>query len=330
MEGLRLISRLKLFLKRGREWVILLLSLFLASFIWLVHNLSRDYSYFLSFNVKAVSNIDGRAPEAISTEVLILRGKASGFYILGNKLGFNNLLEASVDHSLWLRSAEDKDVFSVTTENIKSSLIAKLDNQVNVEFISTYKLDFLFEEVSVRKLPIELKSSFSFDSQYMRSKPVRMKPDSVLVYGSPEIISNLKSVYTEMLSLDDLRNDQEGVVSLIAPRATTLGVDQTYYSLDVDRYIEKVINVPIFIKNSPANKQIVTVPSSIDVSYRHSYYSQREYDAEDFVYYIDYLEFVDAISPKLIPRLESTPQGIYSVQIKPEFVDCALFQVLEP
>ena len=70
--------------RKGRDWVSLILSLLLAFFIWLVHNLSNDYSAYLRFQVKAVTNIKGHQPEAVADEILLVRGRATGFYIIRN------------------------------------------------------------------------------------------------------------------------------------------------------------------------------------------------------------------------------------------------------
>ena len=73
--------------KDRKEWLMLLLSLLLAFIVWLIHSLSLQYSVFLEYNVELNSTLQGRARSSVSQDVLIVRGKSDGYYILKQRIG---------------------------------------------------------------------------------------------------------------------------------------------------------------------------------------------------------------------------------------------------
>ena len=64
---------------RGRDWVILILSLLLAFSVWLIHNLSLRYNAFLSVNVSAVSNLQGHSDVSAGDAEVTARCRATGY-----------------------------------------------------------------------------------------------------------------------------------------------------------------------------------------------------------------------------------------------------------
>jgi len=75
-----------LFAKRGGDLLILVFSLLLAFFMWGMHRFTQKYSTFFDYKIEADSNIGGRAKSAVSYNSLVMRGKATGFYILQQRL----------------------------------------------------------------------------------------------------------------------------------------------------------------------------------------------------------------------------------------------------
>ena len=66
----------------GREWIIMVLSLVVAVFVWTLTNLSKEYSGTISVPVVAECNIDGHGLESSNTVVVSARCRTDGFRLL--------------------------------------------------------------------------------------------------------------------------------------------------------------------------------------------------------------------------------------------------------
>ena len=64
------------------NWVFLVLSLILAFLIWVLTNLSKDYSGVVSVPVVAQSNIEGHAMESSNTVLVSARVRTDGFRLV--------------------------------------------------------------------------------------------------------------------------------------------------------------------------------------------------------------------------------------------------------
>ena len=127
--------------KDRKEWLMLLLSLLLAFIVWLIHSLSLQYSVF-----------QGRARSSVSKDVLIVRGKSDGYYILKQRIGRRKTLQVSASQDN-LRH-RDGDDFYVLSESIKSNIVEALGGSVDLEFIVTDSLDFTFPRITSKRVPV--------------------------------------------------------------------------------------------------------------------------------------------------------------------------------
>ena len=175
--------------KDRKEWLMLLLSLLLAFIVWLIHSLSLQYSVFLEYNVELNSTLQGRARSSVSKDVLIVRGKSDGYYILKQRIGRRKTLQVSASQDN-LRH-RDGDDFYVLSESIKSNIVEALGGSVDLEFIVTDSLDFTFPRITSKRVPVVPRSSVTFRPQYMSLGDMTIRPDSVDIYGDARLLETV-------------------------------------------------------------------------------------------------------------------------------------------
>lgn len=308
--------------KGGKEWLSLLFSLLLAFFIWSVHNLSLDYSVYLQYKMEVRANMEGRAMESESEELLILRVKASGFYIIQHRIWKNHRLSVSLEPKYMHPVDDNPDGFVVYTNEIKDKISAELGDDVEVEFITTESIHYIVPKINSKKVPVAVRAEVNYQSQYMPTGKMVLRPDSVLIYGQDKYLSKLDSVFTDVISKKRVRRPFQGMTELISYRGIRYSQRQIYYSQDVDRFIETTIEVPVNVVGVPKGKKLLSLPSKINVTFTHSMTSDYGYKPEDFEYVVDFKDFLGSIDSKVIPRQEKIPDGIYSISISPAFVEC--------
>ena len=309
--------------KDRKEWLLLLLSLLLAFIIWLIHSLSLQYSVFLEYNVSLSSSLEGRPRTAMSEDVLIVRGRSEGYYILRQRIGRRKTLQVTVPPGSIVHKGGD--AFAVNCENIKSNIVEALGGNVNLDFIVSESLDFNFPRMASKKVPIVPKTSIVFDGQYMPVEQIELRPDSVEIYGDARLIETIDSVWTETISEMGVDGHIQGICGLVPIRRVDYSEDNIFYSLNVVRYIEESLDIPVTAIDVPEDKELIVLPSSVTLKFRRLF-SSTQYAPDNFVLAIKYADFIKTIDSEMIPVLVSKPDGVLSWEIRPRYVDCILLE----
>lgn len=310
--------------KDGKRWLMLLLSLFLASAIWLLHTLSLDYSVFLEYSVRLESSLEGRAGFSVSDDKLIVRGRAEGYYILKQRIGRPKMLTVTASPDVLHLKDSAKNLFYANCEDLKSGIIEALGTNVNVEFIVTNTMDFEFTKISNKRVPVVPSISISFAGQYMPIGEIVLSPDSVDIYGDEKLLSAIDSVRTEIISYNKVDVPIQGITELVPIRRIHFSEKNIYYSLNVERYIEESVRIAVTAEGVPSGKGMIVLPSEITLKYRRLFGGEK-CEAEDFKFVVNYEDFLETIDSKLIPKPAILPDGVVSYEIEPHFVDCVLF-----
>lgn len=309
--------------KDGKEWLLLLLSLLLAFIIWLLHSLSLEYSVFFEYNVQLTSSLEGRSRSSVSEDVLIVRGRSEGYYILRQRIGRRKTVRVTAPATVFVQKKDD--VFSVGCESIKSNVVEALGGNVNLEFIVTDSLDFVFPRITSKKVPVALRSSISFRGQYMPLGRIELRPDSVDIYGDARLLETVDSVMTETIFATGVDGPIQGMCSLVPVRRLDFSEDNIYYSMNVVRYIEESMEVPVKPSGVPEGKDLIVLPSTVKLTFRRVF-SSTQYSPDDFELTVRYQDFINTIDQELIPELVSYPPGVVHWEISPRYVDCILLE----
>lgn len=307
--------------KDRKEGLLLLLSLLLAFIIWLLHSLSLQYSVFLEYNLEITSYLQERSRSSLSEDVLIIRGKSDGYYILKQRIGRRKTLRVQVPpESL---KHKEGDVFSVRCEEIKGNIVEALGSNVQLEFIVTESLDLSFPQMISRKVPVIPKSSITYDGQYMPVGNIELRPDSIEIYGDSGLLESIDYVWTETISRTGVNGPVQGMCGIVPVRRVEFSENTVYYSLNVVRYIEESISVPVTASGVPDGKEMIVLPSEVTLTFRRVFSGER-FLPENFVLSVDYGNYISTIDSELVPELVSKPDGVISWEISPRYVDCVL------
>lgn len=305
---------------------LFLLSLLAACIVWVMHTFSLDYSAAMSYTVTATTNIKGYSPSAIARETLILRGKATGFYILKNR-GFNRRpapLGLTLDAASFRPVDGEPDVFELNVNDVREKITEQLGERFDIDFIETQTLSFPFEPQAYAKVPVVAALNLSFKPQYMQVGEVRLKPDSVLVYGDVKELQRLTQVGTRTISYSAVDKNLQGYVAIEAVPGLRIDCEQVYYDITVDRYVESTVTLPVEATHLPSGRTLMILPSQVDVTIRTSFRPRGgRITADDLALEVDWRDFAVAGGTKVIPKIV-TERDIYSWRLSPELVECIL------
>ncbi|OJV19506.1 MAG: hypothetical protein BGO30_06430 [Bacteroidetes bacterium 41-46] len=307
--------------ERGRQILLFLFCLFLAFIIWSIHKLSESYTVYMQYKVTASVGLEGRSSEADSENLLIVRGKATGFYIIQHRFsGVESRVRISPDRRAVRKRAGVKDGFFILVKDVNEKLIQSFGNNVFVESFTTDSLFFLFPGQTNKRVPVKSRFSISFASQHMLASQPRVTPDSVTIYGESSLLSQIDSVFTKGIKLDNLNSPAEGMAELIPMAGVRFSQGDILYYFDVVRYVEKSWVVPVTFVNLPPGAALKASPAEVLLYYRERFDSspveQSLLGAE-----ADYLEFENSLSGVVKVRLTGEQRGILSWRAEPPFIE---------
>lgn len=307
--------------ERGRQILLFLFCLFLAFIIWSIDKLSENYTIYLQYKVSASAALEGRSGEADSENYLIVRGKATGFYILQHRYsGKNNTIYISPDRREIRRRAGVPDGFYILVKDVNDRLIQSFGNTLSVESFATDTLFYFFPGQTNKRVPVKPNFSLTFAPQYTQNSSAKLSPDSVTLYGESNILSKIDSVFTRPLNFQDLNKPLQGVVGLIPENGVRYSSEDISYFLDVVRYVENSIQVPVTFVNVPKGIILKSNPSEVTLYFREKF-GETPLDAASIAPEVDYHEFETSINGVVKVELNGNKKGVLSWRSDPPFVE---------
>jgi hypothetical protein len=315
----RLIDRFPI---RGRDWILFLTSLFLASVVWLVSNLSRSYSGIVSIPVVAECRIDGHSDVSANVVTVAARCHTTGFRLISNRYSKDRKpVRIKVDRQDLHLSGKEEFYLTGPVMNNYTGEIFGDETQVDA-FISD-TLWFRFPAQNHKRVPVELVQDITYRPQYMSSAALKIEPDSVTIYGEAARIDNVDRIFTSSLNLYDVHENRHGTLRLGKIKGVRLSEEEVHYTMTVSRYVEISVNLPVEVWNAPAGRRLQVYPSSADVVFRCVFPVSKD-PTESVRLYIDYEDFLSSLNGRCIPKALSLPPGVIDYYVFPEVFDCIL------
>ena len=305
----------------GRDLAVFLLSLLLAFSIWISHNLTLQYSSVVSVPVIARSNIEGHSAESSNTSPVVARCRTTGYRLL-KKNRMSRRGQLYVYFSPDDLHPDEGDVYYITSNELSGYFSEIFGDNVQLESFVSSRVQFRFPEENHKTVPVQAVSVTGFKPQYMARGPMKITPDSVIVYGEPLQLQNIDRVVTETITLQNLSAGAHGMARIEPPRGSVrLSVDEVSYALDVTRYVEVRREVKVGTRNVPAGRDLTVYPSVTDVVFRCVFPLASD-PTEGISFYVDYNDFVHSINGRCVPRDSGLPSSVIDYTVEPGVLEC--------
>ena len=301
----------------------LLLALVVTLFVWVVHTLSLEYTSMIQCSVRVSANMVGYEASALSNEPLLFRATTTGYRMMRLK-GFGGdryVIDIDLNRNVLERMDGSDTFFRVRVSEIRDKISAALGGNVSADYFDTDYLTFFFRKQGFKKVPVIATSSVSYRSQYMPVRELTVSPDSVLAYGSVSELEGLNEVHTNIIYHRGVGKNIQGYVSLDKGSGLVrFSQDKVLYSINVVRYVETSQTVDIKVRNLPAGKSLILLPSKTQVTYRFPFDHTARTSPEIEVY-VDYDECAAQTGTKTIPHMEAPGTDIFSCSFEPRMVE---------
>lgn len=318
---MRSLDRIRDFIRHDRgDLKILLPSLLLAFSVWLVYNLTLNYTKVVSVPVVARSNITGRRQLSAGSATVLARCHTRGFDLI--RLGMaseKNPIVVEFDASDLIHKSDE--LFYITSLNLEKYSNAIFGDKSGMENYVTDTLYFRFPPENHKRVPVVAASRISYHPQYISVSGIRLIPDSVTLYGEPAFLDRIDRILTKPVTHEDLKSTVHGEVRLETVKGIRMSSDRVNYHVDVLRYVDIPARMSVETLNLPAGKSLMVYPRTVDVVFRCAFPVTRS-PGESCSVGIDYLDFQRSSTGKCIPQLSALPEGVLSYSIEPAVLEC--------
>jgi len=312
-----LMDRLKV---NKRDAAVFLLSLLLAFGVWFLYNMNQSYSSTLQSRVYVKSNLPGYFPQSSEPVTVEARCRATGYDLLRNRRrmrGKSVVIRVDPD-----QLTDDGNGQFLLSSNALGAHVGELfGSEVRLESFIAPSYAFKFPQENHKTVPVIPVNFLTFRPQYMLKSPLRVQPDSVIVYGEPAYLENIERVYTHRISATNLQSTKVGIVKLECPRGVRLSDTEVEYTIGVTRFVEIRKTVPLSARNVPPGRDLSVYPSTADVLFRCVFPLAQDRTSEA-QFYVDYEDFQSSVSGKCVARSDLLPPGVISWSMQPEVFEC--------
>lgn len=316
-----------MFLRDKFGWgdlIMLAVSLIFSSLAWGLMKLSDTYTSLYLFRVEASTNLPGREFSSVSTEPVAVIGSSSGYYLLNHTLDTKrnkNIVALNVQPSMLKKVKGSENKYYALVDQLAPLLKEKIEGKIHLSEFSTDTLYFEFKKVATKRVKVFLKSKFSFKKEFMPLEKMILNPDSIDIQGLESVINAIDSLPTESIARAGIEENIQGVAKVKPVKGVVFSQNEIYYSQKVGRYFESGVEVPIAIRNLPAEKSLRIFPKSVIVTYRAQYNNKKEISSDDFKVWVDYRQITNPLEKGARIYISDLPDGVVEAHANKLYLD---------
>ena len=287
--------------------------------IWLLITLSKEYVTTINFPINYYGISQNKLLQATPTKELEIVVKANGFKILRTRI---NTINIAINARALIKKKDTKHYLLV--KNQKLSIQKQVPSGIVIQEIIK---DTLFLDVGslvTKKIPLKPNVKINYHVGYDLSEAVSVIPDSILVSGPENYISEIKNIELLPLELEDVKADFTRKVAIKMPKGIkNLKFDTKEITISgkIEKFTEGTFDIQYKIINIPEGVVINTLSKKIQVTFIVGLSSFNKINETSFQIECDYSLSESNNLGYLIPKLVHKPSEIKSYKIIPNKID---------
>lgn len=284
--------------------------LLFAVFIWIIVQFSKEYNEIIDIPVEYINIPKDKLILKDNPDVLKLKMETTGF-----KLAYISLLPPTLFIDVSKTRQENGRLIYLIDENRN-----EIQSQLNIDFgNSLFLKEALVIQYRQRKektLRVVSKIEVEFAVGYSAADNLSIEPDSITVSGPDNILDTLNQLKTVPLTLKDIKNDISGKVSIDTTNFSniTLYQKQVAYFMDVEKYTEGNMKIPVELLNVPEDLNVVIFPKETLLFYKVNLKDYKDITVSDFQVVADFKELKEN-QDFLIPKTAKKPETVSNVRL---------------
>lgn len=306
-------------IKNDRRIVIFALCLFIATTLWFLNALSKDYSTTVTYPVKFVNPPQNMFLTSNPPTKFELKVEAHGFSLMRHKLSLSSSPVVLDLNKIRQEENGTRNIITVQTQNLISRISDQVSSEISITDITPQVLTLIFDSLETKTVPVEANIKTEFRSQFYQNGAITITPESLQISGPASVLDTIQSLKTVFSELRDINADTEKTVRVSHPENISISKEKITIQIPVERFTEKEISVPVQVRNKPEEINVKLFPSEVNVSFLVGLSEYENITDADFSIYVDYneadyntetLEIKIGSKPPFIQMLRSSPQEV--------------------
>lgn len=303
--------------KRGRNALTFLAFLVLSTVLWIVLSLNEEAQRDIRCTVRITNVPDSVTritplPEAINVSV-----RSRGTELM--KYWWSNTPQISLDYKLYKKGnkiqfgeSAMRAFFRSLVGSGNSQILAVSPDTLTIEFTNNRGIP----------LPVRLDSKITAAQQYVIVGKPQILHDTVTLYSNNPAVARLRSLETERLNLTDLRKPGIFRVPVVTPANSRAIPDSVDVKVTVEPLISKSRMVQVRTINVPEGKNMIIVPSQIEVYYMVPMSIYKKIDSDPrFTIVANYRSIHSSNGEKIPVELVNSPKDFTNLYLSTDSVD---------
>ncbi len=302
-----------------RSGAVFAVCLLLATLLLFLNKLSRTYIGDINAKIQYTNLPEDKVPSEPLPSEITLYIETTGFKLFWSKI--RKPVRVQVDLS-------SLQADYLPTADLLSVIASQLSSDYELVDIIPDTLDFKFDKGITKQVPVIADILISFKKQYDFMEPLHITPQYVMVNGPENILDTITSWKTERRLFENLDRLQQGEIALLAPASPTIALQpkKIRYTIAVEEYTEKTLDIEIEKMNVPPNRQINMFPNKVSVVFRVGLSNYEQVSAETFSAVADFYG-VDMNRSKYVPvKIELAPSYIKNLDYSPKSVEYIIYR----
>lgn len=307
-------------LKNDRRIIVFAVCLLIATMLWFLNALGKDYTTTLTYSVKYVNPPKNLFLANSPPSKLELNVQAHGFTLLRHKLAFSFspiLLDlTTISQNMNQNSKE----IQVPAEVLIRRIETQISKEISVNEVSPSALSLVFDSLETRIIPVIPKVSAGFKPQFYLKGNIVAKPDSIKISGPAGILDTLAFLNTENRAFPGLDASTERILNVIHPQNTSISPEKVTVQIPVEKFTEKELILPVNVMNMPDDVKLKLFPPQVSVSFLVGLSEYENVTATIFTASVDYSQVL-AGDATLLVTLETQHPFIQLMKVSPNSLE---------
>lgn len=299
------------------------LFLVISAFLWFLFALSKKYVVELDVPVQYVN-----APqEYLLTTSLPKKIKANIRDVGFNEFVAHFFSKDSVPILIDLAERFDttRHDFIIHQGELTKMISARLTTSAEIQDCYPRYIYVKYERLYPKEVKVRLRSDIQLADQYDFNGPIRLTPQSVVVYAPLSMLDSIRNVETEMVSLRSVKSNQQRTIRLSTPSSVRCVPANVTMNFNVKQFTEKTISITIEGKNVPRGYILRTFPAHVQVKFNVDLKDYDSIQQEDIRVFADYRSVNDSTRYCPVTAVSANP-NIRNLKVVPSSVEYILEQ----
>jgi hypothetical protein len=305
----------------GRRAGIFAFCLLVSALFWILKSLDQNYSVTMPYPVRYTNQMERMVLFGDNPEQVYLSVSGRGYDLIRLRM-----LSASRPLTIDLSKIKSEQInrndsfhVNIGTKNITGQLMLNLNEEIKISDIYPDTLHLTLSRKVIRKVPVKVQLQIKAINQYvLKHKPYTV-PDKIIVSGPQNVIDTISNLQTEVYKVDNDKPLVFGFVKIKPVPGLSFSRSEVVVYIEREKYTEKDLSIPIFVRNCPDSLNLKLFPTNIEVSCNVGLSMYKHVNSSTIKAYVDYNDIQN--KQKLEVHLVDYPEYIRLIDFKPKIVD---------